>query len=151
MKSSCRIAFACLLLIAGCHDGAPQNGLSTTEMKIGDRAFTLEIANTESTRRTGLMKRDAMDDDHGMIFVFGEENERSFWMSNTRIPLDILYVDASGKIVSIHSMKPYDLGSTPSNGPAKYAIELNKGLAAAAGVKPGDTLIIPSEVRDPAP
>lgn len=150
MKPSCRIIFACLLLVAGCRENAPQTGLATTAMTIGSREFTLEIANTESSRRTGLMKRDSMEDDHGMIFVFGEEDNLSFWMSNTRIPLDILYIDSAGKIVSIHAMKPYDLSSTPSKGPAKYAIELNQGAAAASGVKAGDVLSIPPEAREPA-
>jgi uncharacterized membrane protein (UPF0127 family) len=73
-------------------------------------------------------------------------------MKNTRIPLDILYLDAGGQVVSIHQMKPYDTRTeTRSARPAKYAIELNVGRAAAVGVKPGDVLEIPASAREPAP
>lgn len=133
-------------------DFAPSGikALPTTQMQVGDQTFTFEIANTDSTRMRGLMKRDSMPADHGMIFVFPDEAERSFWMRDTRFPLDILFVDASGKVVSVRAMKPYDLSSTPSDGPAKYAIELNAGAAERAGVKAGDVLGIPAEAREPA-
>jgi uncharacterized membrane protein (UPF0127 family) len=68
-------------------------------------------------------------------------------MQNTRIPLDIVFVDAAGKVVSIHQMKPHDLKSTRSNGPAKYAIELNAGRAAEAGIESGDQLQIPQGIK----
>jgi uncharacterized membrane protein (UPF0127 family) len=89
------------------------------------------------------MRRDTLAKDHGMIFVFDSEEPRGFWMKNCRFPLDILFLDAGGKIVSIKQMKAYDLSSTPSDGPAQYAIELNEGAAEAAGVKAGMTLKLP--------
>lgn len=142
-----------LLLVAahlGC-DSAPApspSGLPTVEMKLGTRTYKLEVAATDADRQKGLMQRDTMPEDHGMIFVFPDEAERAFWMKNTRIPLDILYIAADGRVVSIKQMKPYDLNTTPSDGPAKWAIELNKGQAAVAGVKPGDVLTIPQAARD---
>lgn len=137
---------------AGCAERGPQNGLATVPMKIGSETFTLEIANTDASREHGLMARDSMPPDHGMIFVFDEAKELNFWMKNTRIPLDILYLDAGGQVVSIHQMKPYDTRTeTRSARPAKYAIELNVGRAAAVGVKPGDVLEIPASAREPAP
>ena len=95
------------------------------------------------------MERDSMPSDHGMIFVFPQEQDRYFWMKNTRFPLDILFVDAAGKIVSIHHMRAYDLSTTPSDFPAKYAIELNSGAAANAAVQAGDKLDIPQAAREP--
>jgi uncharacterized membrane protein (UPF0127 family) len=89
---------------------------------------------------------DAMESDHGMIFVFPDCQNRSFWMHHTRFPLDIIFADDHDKVVSTQSMKAYDESSTYSKGPAKYAIELNVGEAASCGAKPGDTLQIPPAV-----
>ena len=83
-----------------------------------------------------------------MLFVFPDEAPRSFWMRNTLIPLDIVYLDAAGKVVSISRMKPLDETGVPSLGPAKYAIEMNKGAAARSGVKVGDVLTIPANARE---
>ena len=72
------------------------------------------------------MRRDSLPSDQGMIFVFDKEEQRGFWMANVRFPLDIIFLDATGKVVSIKQMKAYDPSSTPSNGPAQYAIELSR-------------------------
>lgn len=133
----------------GCESNASPAGLPTVQAQIGSRTYTLEVADTEPTRRKGLMKRDELPRDRGMLFVFPDEQPRSFWMLNTRIPLDILFLDAAGKVVSIHSMQPYDLRSTPSAGPAKYAIELNQGEAEASGIEVGDVIAIPQTTRPP--
>lgn len=146
------LLFCLALITGGC--GSPADGvpsqLPVTQMQLGAKTFTLEIANKDEDRFRGLMYRDAMPPDHGMIFVFPDVTDRSFWMKNTRIPLDILYLDADGKVISIHQMQPYVLKGTPSGGPAKYAIELNAGAAADAGVKVGDHLAIPPEARHAA-
>jgi uncharacterized membrane protein (UPF0127 family) len=131
----------------GCNDNTPQSSLRTINMQIGRQTFTLEVADTEPTRETGLMNRDSMPAQHGMLFVFDDEQPRGFWMKNTRIPLDILFVNAQGKIISSKSMKPLDLQTTESDGPAKYAIELNQGAIEKAGVSVGDQLNIPLQVR----
>jgi uncharacterized membrane protein (UPF0127 family) len=135
-----------LALLSGCEPKSV-SGLATVPMEIGSKRFTLEVADTTDSRTYGLMRRDSMPADHGMIFVFGEEEPRGFWMKNTRIPLDILYLDARGRVVSVKQMNPYDLSSTPSDGPAQYAIELNKGAAESAGVKAGMTLKLPPGLR----
>ena len=122
---------------------------STVEIKLGKNLFHLEVADTPKKQQLGLMHRKSMPADHGMLFVFPDERERFFWMKNTHIPLDIVYADASGKVVSVKPMRPEDENSVPSDGPAKYAVEINQGEAQRAGVKPGDVLDIPEEVRDP--
>ena len=78
-----------------------------------------------------------------MIFVFDSDTSEGFWMHHTRFPLDILFVDQSGKIVSVHTMKAYDESTTSSDGLYRYAIELPSGAAATTGVKAGDTLTLP--------
>jgi uncharacterized membrane protein (UPF0127 family) len=120
--------------------------LPTVTMQVGNRQYTLEIAADDDTRARGLMYRDSMPADRGMIFSFPDEEPRSFWMRNTRIPLDIIYLDRNGKIVSIKPMKPFDLTGVESNRPAKYAIELNHGHAAAAGLREGDVIQLPQNM-----
>ncbi|HRK30864.1 MAG TPA: DUF192 domain-containing protein [Tepidisphaeraceae bacterium] len=147
-----RISFIALLfaIIPGCKPpSVDEPKLPTVEMRLGTRTFQLEIAANDADRATGLMNRDSMAVDRGMIFVFADEAPRSFWMKNTRIPLDIVYVNATGEVVDIKQMAPFDLRSKPSNKPAKYAIELNKGLAAASSLKIGDQLTIPEAAKEP--
>jgi hypothetical protein len=93
------------------------------------------------------MQRDSMPSDHGMIFVFGQDSTEDFWMKNTRISLDILFIDQTGKVLTIKTMQPYHLEGTTSDAPYRYAIELNSGEANANGVKKGDVLNIPDRVR----
>jgi uncharacterized membrane protein (UPF0127 family) len=137
------------LLLVGCRGQASPSSLPMVDMQIGNRTFHLEIARTEDQQETGLMKRDSMPADHGMIFVFADEKEVAFWMKNTRFPLDIIYMDHLGKVVSIHQMKAYDLTPIYSGGPTQYAIELNVGAAEDAGVHTGDQLQIPPAARAP--
>jgi uncharacterized membrane protein (UPF0127 family)/Skp family chaperone for outer membrane proteins len=124
---------------------APAAAQPTTTMKIGAKTFQLEIAGDDASREHGLMERDAMPADHGMIFVFPDVAYRNFWMHHTRFDLDIIFADAQGKIVSTAAMKAYDETGIPSDGPAKYAIELPAGTIAS--VKVGDVLSIPPAVN----
>ena len=116
-------------------------------MEIGGRKFTLEVARTPAAQDKGLMDRDSLPDDHGMIFVFPDDQVRSFWMKNVHFPLDILFLDSAGRVVSIHQMRPYDENNTSSDSPARYAIELNKGIADQLGIKVGDELSLPPDAR----
>lgn len=142
------ILFGALLL--GCNVTDQSQHLPTVQMQIGNKQFTLEVADDDAKREMGLMFRDSMPADRGMIFMFDEPEVLGFWMKNTRIPLDIIYVGGDSVVVSIKSMEPFDLRSTSSDRPAQYAIELNKGMAAACGVKVGDKLVIPQKKSTPA-
>jgi len=106
--------------------------------------FTVELAETQEKQSLGLMFRDQLPDDHGMLFLFPGEAMRSFWMKNTRIPLDIFYFDEELKLVNVsENTKPcrtQRCPGYPSAGPAKYVLELNAGKAAELGVKAGDVL-----------
>ena len=142
------------LLAIGCQPSTSSSTvqtLPTVQMQMGSRTFTLEVANNEPARETGLMRRDTMPADHGMIFVFDRPSNVGFYMKNTRIPLDIVFVDSDGGVISIKQMKPYDLSTTWADGQAKWAIELNLGAAAGAGVKVGDKLQIPESARNASP
>ena len=92
------------------------------------------------------MNRDTMPQERGMIFIFPDEQPRAFWMKNTLIPLDILFLDSDGRVVSIGYMEPHT-GRAQSDHPARYAIELNAGQAEAAQIQPGDTIPLPDDIR----
>ncbi|HPF11342.1 MAG TPA: DUF192 domain-containing protein [Flavobacteriaceae bacterium] len=99
----------------------------------------IEIADTDYETQTGLMYRKNMQSNRGMLFIFPEEDMRYFYMKNTEFPLDIIYLDASMKVVSIQkNAKPYDQTSLPSEGLAKYTLEVNAGLTDQWGLQAGD-------------
>jgi uncharacterized membrane protein (UPF0127 family) len=101
----------------------------------------IEVAQTPDETQQGLMYRRSMQDSCGMIFIFNDEEEQSFWMKNTYIPLDIIYVSAKKEIVSVAAdCRPLSEESIPSGGKAKYVVEVNGGYAAKHGVKKGDKI-----------
>lgn len=153
----CRCIFIVVglpILVAGACDnapssagGTPQTGLRTIPLKIGSRDFTLEVADTEPTRNIGMMFRDSVSNDHGMLFVFATNRPLGFYMKNCRISLDILFLDDTMKVVAIKTMLAYDMRSVGCESPCKYAIELGAGVASEIGVKVGDKLAIPPEAQ----
>jgi len=101
----------------------------------------IEVAQTPDEEQQGLMFRRSMLDSLGMLFIFNTEEQQSFWMKNTYIPLDIIYVNANKQIVSIaQNCKPLSEESIPSEGPAKYVVEVIAGYAAKAGLKKDDKI-----------
>ncbi|MBL8553698.1 MAG: DUF192 domain-containing protein [Phenylobacterium sp.] len=105
----------------------------------GVKTFRVEIADTPREQQYGLMCRRSLAPDRGMLFLFGAETPRVFWMRNTLIPLDIVYIGANGRVVSIsRNVRPLDESGAPSAGPARYVLELAAGRAAEIGLLPGD-------------
>ncbi len=131
------VVAVCFFACTACSAEGPQVRLK------GER-FTVELAETSEKQALGLMFREELPDDHGMLFIFPSEGRRAFWMKNTRIPLDIFYFDAELKLVSVSENTPpcrvRSCPAYPSEGPAKYVLELNAGKAAELGVKQGDVL-----------
>lgn len=108
----------------------------------GVQSFQVEVADSDRERAYGLMCRKAMAPDRGMLFIFPQAEPQAFWMRNTLIPLDIIYIDAAGKVVSItRNARPLSDTPLPSAGPAKYVLELAGGRAAEIGLLPGDRVI----------
>jgi uncharacterized protein len=117
-----------------------KEGVLTILSATGDtlRTLDIEIADTESERTIGMMHRRSMPDTQGMLFIFEEEEPRSFWMRNTLIGLDIMYIRANGEIESIAKYAvPLDERSIPSKGPATYVLEVIEGFSDRYGVKEG--------------
>jgi uncharacterized membrane protein (UPF0127 family) len=103
---------------------------------------TLEVADDAGERRQGLMNRESLAPDHGMVFVYPDADRRSFWMKNTLIPLDMVFVSSNGTVVNVeHADVPpensTDYGTYTSDGPAQYVVEVNRGFANETGIGPG--------------
>ncbi|HVS69927.1 MAG TPA: DUF192 domain-containing protein [Phycisphaerae bacterium] len=125
----------------------PQVPLVT--VKLGDTNFSLEIADTPEKQEKGLMFRPSMPATAGMLFVFDKPDTVSFWMKNTEIPLDIIFLDASGKVIAIQRREPHDETGMGPPSPALFVIEVNAGRAAAVGLKVGDTVALPEKYLKP--
>jgi uncharacterized membrane protein (UPF0127 family) len=132
-----------LVGLAACSK-ASQGPVVTVHAAKGDAQVTVELALTREEQARGLMYRTELPEDAGMLFVFDGESERTFWMSNTPIPLDIIYIRGDKTIVSIAAnATPYSEKQIPSRGPAHYVLEVNGGWAARHGVKSGDSVSVP--------
>ncbi len=104
--------------------------------------FDMEVADNEYEITQGLMYRKSMKSDRGMLFKFPDNRMRSFWMKNTHIPLDIIFISENGRIVNIQrDTKPFSEQSVPSTGPAKYVLEVNAGTASSQGWTEGDLVV----------
>ena len=121
-----------------------ESGLAVVPLTVttatGTRRFQVEVAATPAEQQKGLMFRTAMGPHEGMIFPNTPPQQRSFWMKNTVIPLDIIYIGPDRRVLNIVSGTPYATDSLPSAGPVINVLELNAGRAAALGIKPGDTV-----------
>ena len=148
------------LMLAGCSSGPldasarepvgqgeaaavhPVSGLPVIDLAVTSgktrHPFRVEVARSVEEQAKGLMFRTEMGADEGMLFVRNPPDQASFWMKNTVIPLDIIYVGRDGRILNIADAKPYDLTPLPSKGVAAAVLELNGGRAAQLGIKPGD-------------
>ena len=115
-------------------------------VELKGRQFSVEIADTPDKQALGLMYRDRLPEGHGMLFIFQNDAPRSFWMKNTRIPLDIMYFSSRLELVSMaENARPCRVEQCPaypSAGPVKYVLELNAGMASQLGMVPGDRIIL---------
>ena len=114
-------------------------------VELAGQRYSIEIADDNAERARGLMFRDAMAADSGMLFIHDTEEPQAYWMKNTKIPLDILYFDGSRKLVSQQrDIPPCSLGdgcpSYPSNAAARYVLELNAGESARLKLQDGAEL-----------
>jgi uncharacterized membrane protein (UPF0127 family) len=128
----------CFLLAAACDqaDAAKVAGpvLPTQTFNVCGKRLTLELAQNSSDRAKGLMDRDGLMPDHGMLFIFSAPEPLSFWMKNVRMPLDIAFFDEKGRFLNTHTMaaespllRQDKLKLYPSSGPALYAVEVEAG------------------------
>ncbi len=118
----------------------------TVETASGARhAFKVELAITPEQQMRGLMYRESLPAGAGMLFLYDTPTNASFWMRNTLIPLDIIFIGADGRIVNIHAnARPLDETQIPSKGPVTGVLEINGGLAGRLGIRAGDRVLHPA-------
>lgn len=115
------------------------------KVKIGENTFKVEVADTPEKKMQGLMFRSSLDNDKGMIFPFEEESEKRFWMKDTIIPLDMIFINRDKVIVNITTAMPckeMPCMNYPSGAPAMYVLEINAEEAAKRNIKIGDKIEI---------
>jgi len=160
MPRPTRLLIASLALPAWAQDGPDGYAItpmSTSWVELRGHRYTVEIAQTEAQRARGLMFRDHMAGDHGMLFIHGVQEPLAYWMKNTLIGLDIFYFDSDRRLVSVSKRTPpCTLGDAcppyRSEGPALYVLELNSGVADYLHAKQGDRLTFgPNIPTTPAP
>lgn len=120
----------------------PESGLAVVPLTVttaaGTHRFRVEVAETPAEQQKGLMFRTAMGPNEGMIFPNSPPQVRSFWMKNTVIPLDIIYIGPDRRVLNIVRGEPYSTVSLPSAGPVINVLELVAGRSEQLGIKPGD-------------
>jgi uncharacterized membrane protein (UPF0127 family) len=129
---------ASVLLLAAALLAVAQEKFATGQIKVGAHPLKVELALSEPQRMQGLMFREKLGRNDGMLFVFDAPAYQSMWMKNTLIPLSVAFLDADGVILNILDMEPHNLTPNMSAGPAVYAIETNKGWFAEKKIRPGD-------------
>jgi uncharacterized membrane protein (UPF0127 family) len=131
-------AAALALLASGAN--ARQAQFTTTQLSAGMHLIKAEVAANDPERQQGLMFRENMANNAGMIFVFDKATTQCMWMKNTLLPLSVAFLDADGKIINIEDMTPQTLESHCSKKPAKYALEMNLGWFRQKNIKPGTAI-----------
>ncbi len=156
MKLKVILLTLCLFVLSACQlpNRLNPSETSSTSHTVGITApngeeLRIELAQDNETRANGLMYREQLDKNAGMAFIFERERQLSFWMKNTLIPLDILYINAEGVVVDIQTMSPCPAEeqrcpSYLSSEPALYAIELNEGAAEKYGFEVGSKVEVSS-------
>lgn len=125
-----------LAALAAAAQDAPQR-LAAMQLNAGMHLIRAEVARTDEQRAIGLMHRDAMGANEGMLFVFERPGVQCFWMKNTRIALTAAFIGDDGRIVNLVDMKPQTLDSHCSTKPVRYVLEMNQGWFAKRAVGPG--------------
>lgn len=124
-------------MLAALMSAAARAGAETIELSAGIHRVQAEVASTSGSRAEGLMHRQSMPPNHGMLFVFPEPGRHCMWMRNTLIPLSAAFIDSGGVVINLAEMQPQTLTNHCSNGPAKFVLEMNGGWFKSRGIGAG--------------
>jgi uncharacterized membrane protein (UPF0127 family) len=152
LKRFLQVAAACWLFLAG-HEALAAEKVPVLIHAGGSTyKFNAEIADTADERAQGLMYREHLDANEGMLFLYPVAKPVAFWMKNTPLPLDMIFIDAEGKIVNVAAMaKPFDTSPISSEGPAIAVFEILGGSAGQLGIQAGDKVEWPAQKTAPTP
>lgn len=144
------LVWIAVLFVTSACQGQPRVVIATQQGR--EQGFQVEIADTPAKRELGLQYRRDLPADRGMIFLFPTESEHSFWMKNTPIPLDMIFINSERRIVGIvEQATPFSLDSRSVTGTSQYVLEINGGLSQRYGLKAGDRVrfeAIPADVNE---
>ena len=143
MKITYHLLLLSILLISSC---TAEDKNEIKSLRINEVTIQAEIADTPPKREKGLMMRENLPSDRGMLFIFEKEKKVSFWMKDTSIPLSVAYISKSGYIREIHDLQPYSKNPVPSAYSVLYALEVNRGFFKDNGIQIGDQLIFPDDL-----
>ncbi len=129
-----------LATTVSCWAQGTAQSLPTLTLNAGIHRITAEVAQTAQQREIGLMSRESMPGNHGMLFIFDQPGQQCFWMKNTLLPLDVAFVADNGTVVNTHTMKPRTLDSHCSTQPVRFVLEMNDGWFAKRGIAAGSRL-----------
>lgn len=116
------------------------------KIEIGDKEYNVEVARTEEEKIKGLQEKESLGENEGMLFIYDEPQELAFWMKDTAIPLDIVFIDEDGEVISVQQGQPYDETLLEEDG-VMYVLEVNQN----SGIQPGDELDIEEDDDDKQP
>ena len=116
------------------------------KIEIGDKEYNVEVARTEEEKVKGLQEKESLGEDEGMLFVYDEPQEIAFWIKDTAIPLDIVFMDEDGEVISVKQGQPYDETLLEEDG-VMYVLEVNQN----SGIQPGDELDMEDDDDDKQP
>ncbi len=123
----------------------------TVDTSKGAVVLRVQVADTDATRQTGLMYRRSMPEREGMLFIFQQVHPVAFWMKNTVLSLDILFIDGAGRVMNIaRGTTPFSLEPIPADGPTRAVLELNAGASARLGIEVGDRVRYEPLSRSPS-
>jgi uncharacterized membrane protein (UPF0127 family) len=130
----------CWVMLAPAQAQSAPQRLPTVQLNAGMHLITAEVAKTPQQRAIGLMHRERMGANEGMLFIFEQPSVQCFWMKNTLLPLSIAFLADDGRVVKIDEMQPQSLQEHCSGEPARYALEMNQGWFEKRGVKVGERI-----------
>lgn len=116
------------------------------KIEIGDKEYNVEVARTEEEKIKGLQEKESLGENEGMLFIYDEPQELAFWMKDTAIPLDVVFIDEDGEVISVQQGQPYDETLLEEDG-VMYVLEVNQN----SGIQPGDELDIEEDDDDKQP
>lgn len=141
MRSRLRSFLPVILLLAWTLTAWAQSTPPTLRLMVAGHIVAAEVARTPSERRRGLMQRNFLPEDHGMLFVFEAPQRVCMWMKDTPLPLSVAFLDARGVVLNIADMEPLSLKPHCAAGEALFALEMTRGWFASRRVRPGSRIL----------